>query len=131
MITAVDTNILLDVFLKQPGFWEASWERLQRAISEGELIICDVVYAELVPCALSQAELDQKLQRVPVTLFPSNATVAYYAGLQWARYRHSGGPRSRLLPDFIIGAHALVNAQQLLTRDTGYFDTYFPELKRV
>ena len=49
MISAVDTNILLDVFLPDKTFGQESAELLRSAYDEGALIICDVVYAELVP----------------------------------------------------------------------------------
>jgi predicted nucleic acid-binding protein len=49
MICAVDTNILLDVFLPDPKLGESSLDKLEKAYARGALVICDIVYAELVP----------------------------------------------------------------------------------
>ncbi len=134
MITAVDTNVLLDVVLPdaQHGPRSAAW--LRAAYDAGAIIICDVVYAELVPTfnsrAESRAELDDALRELDVTLSPTNASIAYEAGLRWKQYRRAGGPRQRIISDFLVGAHAIAAADSFLTRDRGFYRTYFPELAR-
>jgi len=51
MISAVDTTILLDVFLPDKRFAEHSARLLKMAYDEGALLICEIVYAELLPAA--------------------------------------------------------------------------------
>ncbi len=129
MITAVDTNVLLDLFIfdDQYGLQAAQW--LARAQDAGPLLVCDLVYAELVPAFEDRESLNGSLQQIGASLSPVNSTIAYEAGLRWKTYRRAGGPRIRILTDFLIGAHALDIADAFLTRDRGFYATYFPELK--
>ena len=128
MITAVDTSVLLDVFLADDRYGEQSKEQLRAAYDSGAIIICDIVYAELVPAFRDRAVLDRALQEINATTSPVDAAIAYDAGVRWMRYRQAGGPRKRIITDFLIGAHAVAVAQKFLTRDRGFFSTYFPEL---
>ena len=129
MITAVDTNVLLDVFLSSERHGEQSRTRLADAYDAGAIIICDLVYAELVPAFPDRSSLDDALRRIGVRVSSINSSIAFEAGLRWKQYRSSGGPRTRIITDFLIGAHAVVEAKVFLTRDRGFFSSYFPELE--
>ena len=128
MTTAVDTNVLLDVIESNPQFAAQSQEWIDIALSRGDVIICAVVYGELVPSFDSKVDMDARLRSIGVALSPIDDAIAYEAGLRWQRYRQAGGMRTRLLPDFLIGAHALGTADTFLTRDEGFYRSYFPEL---
>ena len=91
--------------------------------------MCDIVYAELVPRFPNRAELDDTLREINVIVSPIDTAIAHEAGQRWAQYRRAGGPRERILPDFLIGAHAMASADAFLTRDTRFYATYFPELQ--
>jgi predicted nucleic acid-binding protein len=128
MITAVDTDVLLDVFLPDERFAQESKRLLKLAYDEGALLICEVVYAELVPQFGARQELDQTLAVVNITVSPIGMDAAFLAGERWQRYRKSGGTRRRVITDFIIGAHAVIKADRFLSRDRGFYRKYFSEL---
>lgn len=130
MITAVDTNVLLDVFADDPGFASRSKEWLRAAYDRGAIVACDIVYAELAPAFAERPSLDHALRMLGATVSPITTDIAYDAGRRWLRYRRAGGPRKRIITDFLIGAHALSTADIFLTRDRGFYRTYFPELGR-
>jgi predicted nucleic acid-binding protein len=129
MITAVDTNILLDIFFPDKTFASESARLLKIAYDDGALNICDIVYAELVPQFKKRSLLDETLTKLSVSLSPVDSEIAFLAGEKWGIYRRSGGKRERIITDFLIGAHALLKADRFLTRDRGFYRSYFPDLQ--
>lgn len=131
MITAVDTNVLLDVFAADPQFGEASAASLRRCSSEGRLVACEVVLAELASLFPTSDEALQALDRLELDFSPMEAAAALHAGVAWRRYRKKGGTRERLVADFLIGGHAIEQAGRLLTRDRGFYRRYFAPLEII
>lgn len=128
MITALDTNVLLDILAGDQRFQESSLRAVERAASDGPLVICDLVYAEISLAFLSPKELDRSLDENSIEVQSLNRSALFRAGLAWKAYRPRGGPRERVLADFLIGAHADAQSSQLLSRDRGFYRKYFPSL---
>jgi len=131
MISAVDTNILLDVFLPDEKFAPSSAKLLKLGYDEGALVICDIVYAELVPQFFDKNELDNTLRTLNVSLSSLDSDIAFMAGEKWSLYRKAGGKRERIITDFLIGAHAMIKAERFITRDRGFYNSYFPDLNII
>jgi len=152
MITAVDTNILFDVLIPDAPHGDQSERALAEALRAGAVVISDPVYAELAVHFPEQDKLDRFLADTGLRLEASKADALHRAGRAWSEYVRrrpalacpqcgatqdlhcdkcgaSVQPRQHVVADFIIGAHALTQADRLLTRDRGYYATYFPELK--
>lgn len=128
MITAVDTSVLLDVFGADPAFGPHSKEAVRRCLAEGTLIACDIVWAETAANFPAPAAAEEAMQRLGVGFSPLDAATASSAGAAWRVYRKGGGERNRVIADFLIGAHARARAERLLTRDRGFYRTYFKRL---
>jgi hypothetical protein len=47
------------------------------------------------------------------------------------RRRSGGGAPKRMLPDFIIGSHAQLKADRLMTRDASRYALDFPNLRLI
>jgi predicted nucleic acid-binding protein len=152
VITAVDTNVLLDVLVPGSSHATSSLEALDVA-RVGGMVISEPVYAELAGRFPDSASLDRFLSETGLKLVPSTAHVLHTGGRAWRHYAERRPPniecpqcgaaqsvtctrcgrpitqRQHVVADFLIGAHALANADVLLTRDRGYYATYYPGLR--
>ncbi len=129
MKTAVDSSVLLDVFVGKEPYLEASQQALRSAIARGSLIVGEVVWAEVRAHFQKEDDFLDAMDTLGVSYQPTSAEAASQAGRAWGQYRKQGGKRQQLIPDFIVAAHALIHAEILLTRDRGFSKRYFRKLK--
>jgi predicted nucleic acid-binding protein len=128
MITAIDTNILLDILVPNEAFYQGSVDSLQNSASAGSLVICDVVYAELCIHFDARRQCDAFLEDNEIRVEALTKESHFLASRAWRTYREHGGKRTRILADFLIGAHAQTQATRLLSRDRGFYRKLFPHL---
>jgi len=131
MITAVDTNILLDILVPNEQFYEASGDALEKAAGEGSIVISDIAYAELCIHFETQRDCDAFLESNEIRVQALSREAHFLASRAWRTYRQQGGKRTRILADFLIGAHAQKQATRLLSRDRGFYRKLFPSLDLV
>lgn len=152
MTSAIDTNILLDILIPDKKYAESSKNLIEKFNEKGKLQICEVVYSELASQFPLSEELELFLQDTGIILVPSDRKSLSIAGERWKKYAAGRSPslqcdvcgrelsiecpqccntiscRQHLISDFIIGANALTLADLLLSRDRGYYKTYFEDL---
>lgn len=129
MITAVDTSVLIDIFAADNRYGAQSSEAIRKGIKEGNIIACSVVWAEVCAAFDNSNLAKDAFGKLGVAFSFVDESSAMLAGTLFTQYKRFGGSRSRIVPDFLIGSHALINADRLLTRDRGFYRQYFIDLE--
>ncbi|MBO3733380.1 type II toxin-antitoxin system VapC family toxin [Glycomyces niveus] len=129
--TLVDSNIWLDVFGKGSEWKTWSEQALASVYDDGPVCINALIYAEISVRFEAVEDIEALLPPDLVVREPIPFSAAFLAGKAFKLYRQRGGAKYAPLPDFYIGAHAMVRGYRLLTRDAGRFNTYFPKLELI
>jgi predicted nucleic acid-binding protein len=130
MKTAVDSSVLFDIVKGAPGA-AAAQAALESALSQGGACVCAVVVAELGRYFASAQDLLDFLADCQIDHDPIDLPSAVEAARIMREYARNKGPRERVAPDFLIGAHASQQADALLTTDAVFFRKFFQKLNVV
>jgi hypothetical protein len=136
MITAIDTNVIVSLWDRDPTLNTAAQAALDAALAGGGLAVAAPVFAELMACPCrDEAFLNTFFREAGIAIdWDLDETIWGTAGQAFQAYaarrrRHGAtGPR-RILADFVIGAHALQKGHALLTLDDRLYRAAFPRLE--
>ena len=129
--TLVDSCVLIDVLANDPKWADWSLDQLERLGSVAPLVINPIILAEVSPRFECAADLEAALAALPLLREALPWDAAFLAGQAFKIYRQAQGAKTSPMPDFYIGAHALIGNMQLLTRDCARYRRYFPKLAIV
>jgi predicted nucleic acid-binding protein len=127
----VDTNVLLDLVTDDPLWAEWSQQQLDLGSAQDQLAINDIVYAELSIGYTRIEQLDAMIRDAGLVSAAMPRPALFLAGKAFQRYRSAGGRKTGVLPDFFVGAHAVIADAALITRDAARYRTYFPGIMLI
>lgn len=128
---ALDSSVLIDVLVADPQHADASEAAISLALATGDVVVCDAVVAEVQAMLDTDVNVMDVLESLGIRYQPGNEQVAMRAGHMNKRFRARGGRRERVVADFLIGAHAMLQCTALITRDDVFFRDYFKGLKII
>ena len=135
-MVAIDTSVLIDL-LGDDAMAAAAETCLRDALAHGPVVLCDVVVGEITAGLGHGAEIMDVVEEMGMSYLPVERKAAIRAGEMQRRYKQrlrtlgKAVAIPRTVPDFIVGAHALLQCTALITHDAGFFRDYFKGLKVI
>ena len=126
---AVESPVLIELLSDGPRA-DAVEACLRQALVGGRVVICGTTLAEICASLRGGAEVQGALEEMGVHFNPLEAKSALRAGEMHRRHRQRSGDNRRI-DDFMVGAHALLQCDALITYDTGFHRDYFKGLKLI
>lgn len=127
----VDSCVLLDLFTNDPNWADWSENILDKYSTTNTLYINSIVYTEISIGFDKIEELDEALSELEIKVLEIPREALFLAGKVFLKYRRNKGTKNSPLPDFFIGAHAIISQFDLITRDSAKYKTYYPRLKLI
>jgi len=131
MTTLIDSSVLLDLLVDDPHFGGLSETAIRNARTNGRIVVCEAVIAEIRPALSSDKELHDFCEDIGLEYEPCDYIAAVRAGYIYSLYLANKGSAKRVLPDFLIAAQAVSEGYDLLARDRGYYREYFQDLALI
>ena len=131
MTVLVDSNVLIDIAYQDPVWLPWSRHKVVAALAQGPLVINPIIFAEFSYRYRKFEEADALLPHDEFRRESLPFMAAFAAAKAFAAYRRAGGSRERPLPDFFIGAHAMVSGYKIITRDPAGYRSHFPGLELI
>ncbi|MBD9368255.1 type II toxin-antitoxin system VapC family toxin [Xanthomonas sp. XNM01] len=126
---AIDAPVLVELLADGPQA-DAVEACLRQCLGSGRVVVSDAALAELCAALKNGAEALGALEEMGIHFSPLEAKSALRAGEMQRRLRQRGAP-PRPLADFLVGAHALLQCDALITNDTTFYRDYFKGLKLI
>lgn len=127
----VDSCVLLDLFTDDPEWAGWSENILGQYGQTNTLYINSIIYTELSIGFNLIEEVEAAIEQAGIKVLEIPREALFLAGKVFLNYRKSKGTKHSTLPDFYIGAHAIVSSFDLITRDISKFKTYYPKLNLI
>ena len=128
---ALDSNVLIDLLIGDSTYAESSEACIGEALAHDDVVVCEAVVAEVQAMLDTSVSLMDLLAPLGIRYQPLGEAAAMRAGHMNKRFRTRGGRRDRVVADFLVGAHAMLQCNALITRDDGFFRDYFKGLKLI
>jgi predicted nucleic acid-binding protein len=126
---AVEAPVLVELLVDGPRA-DAVESSLRQALGGGRVVVCDVALAQVSAALRNGAEALAALEEMGVHFSVLEAKSALRAGEMLRRHRQRGDGR-RPLADFLVGAHAMLQCDGLVTFDAAFHRDYFKGLKLI